>query len=87
MLRKFYLAIVMVYPCQFNRVHCFPHVIPVMARAMPGPSLVSTGNYHTLKRYFPTMAQARKWASYMLGTYSKGTREHPLHTGNQLSLF
>jgi hypothetical protein len=87
MLRKWYLVSLLVYPCQFGRVHCCPTILTIKTREQPKPSLSGFGNFYTAKRYFRSKAKAKKWAASMVGTYSKGTRENPLLTGGQLSLF
>ncbi|MFP3041345.1 hypothetical protein LQZ19_05930 [Treponema primitia] len=87
MLRKFYLALVLVFPCQFDRVHCCPYFATVKAHTLPGPALSTFGNYYTAKRYFRHKKSAQKWAAFMVRTYTKGPRENPLLTGGQLALF
>jgi hypothetical protein len=87
MLQDFFLAFVLVYPCQFNRVHCCPSVFPYKACALPKPSVSHVGNFFTVKRYFETKEEAKKFAAYMKQKFSKGTLENPILTGGQQSLF
>jgi hypothetical protein len=87
MLRKWYLVSLVVFPCQFGRVHCCPSILTIKTCAKPKPSLSGFGNFYTAKRYFRTQAKDQKWAASMVGACSKGTRENPLLTGGQLSLF
>jgi hypothetical protein len=87
MLRGFYLATVLVFPCQFDRVHCCPSVCPVMAPALPRPSLFHVGNYYTLKRCFRSKTKAQKWVAHVVSTHTAGPLKNPILTGGQLSLF
>jgi hypothetical protein len=87
MLRKFYLASVLVFPCQFGRVHCCPYFSTVMALALPHPSLFHIVNFYTVKRYFRSKTKAKKWAAHVVRTHTIGLLKNPILTGGQLSLF
>jgi hypothetical protein len=87
MLGKFYRASVLVYPCQFNRVHCCPYFSTGKASALPPPTLSAFGNYYTVKRYFRSYKKAHAWAAYIVTSYRKGSRENPILKGGQLTLF
>jgi hypothetical protein len=83
----FYQVFARVYPGQCNRVLVHTHVLPVTAPALPAPSLVSFGNFHTLRRYFTSPEQAEQWASYLRATYAKGPVRNPIVDGGQPGLF
>jgi hypothetical protein len=83
----FYQVFVHVYPGQFNRVLVHTHILPVTAPALPAPSLVSFGNFYTLRRYFPAREPAEQWASYLRATYAKGPVHNPIMDGGQYDLF
>jgi hypothetical protein len=87
MLRKFYLASVLIYPCQFCRVHCIPYFSTVKAPALPRPSVSGSYNYNTFKRYFRKQKKALSWAAFMVKTHTKGPLENPLLHRGQLFLF
>jgi hypothetical protein len=87
MRRRFYLASVLVFPCQFGRVHCCPFIFPVKSRTLPVPHLSHIGNFYNAKRYFRKKAKALAWAAYVVNTHTAGSLAHPLITGGQLSLF
>jgi hypothetical protein len=83
----FYQVFAQVHPGQFNRVLVHAFVLKVKAPELPAPSLVSFGNLHTLRRYFPAPEQARQWASSLRSAYAKGPVQNPLLRGYQLELF
>jgi hypothetical protein len=76
-----------VFPAQGERVIVISHIFRGKAQALPAPSLVSFGNFHTLKRYFPTLEQAKKWASLLHEKFTKGPAKNPTLSGGQLYLF
>lgn len=92
MISKFYLASVLVFPGQFNRIHCCPWVSVVHAPSLPSPSISSFGNYHSVKRYFSSGKKAHTWAARIVKKFSVGPKHNPLLSalmfhGGQLSLF
>jgi hypothetical protein len=82
----FYQVFAHVYPGQFNRVLVHTHILPVTAPALPAPSLVSFGNFYTLRRYFPAREPAEQWASYLRANYAKGPAHNPIVDGGQPEL-
>ena len=83
----FYQVFAQVYPAQCERILVKTHIFKVVAPALPEPSLVSIGNFHTLKRSFLTQEQAEKWASSLCQKFSKGPAKNPILGGGQLYLF
>lgn len=83
----FYQVFAHVYPGQFNRVLVHTHILPVTALVLPAPSLVSFGNFHTLRRYFSAQEQAEQWASYLRANHAKGPTHNPVMDGGQPELF
>jgi hypothetical protein len=83
----FYQVFTRVYPGQFNRVLVHTCILPVTASVLPAPSLVSFGNFHTLRRYFTSPERAEQWASYLRATYAKGPVRNPVMGRGQLELF
>jgi hypothetical protein len=80
---NFYLAMAHVYPGRDNRILVHTHIFREQASTCPAPSLVSFGNFHTLRRYFPTQAQAEQWTGYLRSTFTQG----PVCSDGQLTLF
>ena len=74
----FYQVFAQVYPAQCNRVLVKSHIFKVTAPALPESSLVSVGNFHTLKRFFPTQEQAEKWSSMLFQKFAKGPIKNPI---------
>jgi hypothetical protein len=89
-MRTFFQVFAQIYPGQCNRVIVHTHIFreqtssPAKRRILcPAPSLVSFGNFHTVRRYFRTQTRAEQWAEYLRTTYTKG----PARSGGQLELF
>jgi hypothetical protein len=83
----FYQTFVQIYPGHCNRVLVRTHILPVHAPSLPAPSLVSFGNFHTLRRYFPAPEPARVWAGYLRASFSNGPVKNPSLDGGQIALF
>jgi hypothetical protein len=82
-----------IYPGQCNRVIVSTHIFteqtssPAKRRILcPAPSLVSFGNFHTVRRYFRTQTKAEQCAEHLRTTYTKGPAHNPIMDG-QLELF
>jgi hypothetical protein len=82
-----YQVFAQVYPGQCNRILVHTHIFPVQVSALPDLSMASYGNFHTLRRYFPTAEQAQAWAEHLKSAYAKGPVENPIPDGSQQYLF
>jgi hypothetical protein len=76
-------AFVQVFSAQGNRVLVKSHIFKQFTNTLPQPSLVSVGNFHTLRRYFETQEQAEKWAALLHQKFSVGSARHPLASKEQ----
>jgi hypothetical protein len=89
----YYHVIAQVFPAQGCRVRVVTHIAPqYFPQAPPAPSLTSIGNFHTLRRSFPTKPLAAAWTEHLHITYTKGptknpTIKAPIFTDDQLLLF
>jgi hypothetical protein len=83
----FYQVFAHVHPGQCNRVLVHAHTFPVHCPVLPAPSLVSFGNFHTLRRYFPTPEQAQTWAGFLRSSFAIGPVKNPSLGGYQIELF
>jgi hypothetical protein len=83
----YYQVFAQVYPAQGNSVFAFTHIFKTEAPALPAPSLISFGNFHTLCRYFPTPEQAQTWACYLKSGFTKSPASNPIMDSGQIDLF
>jgi hypothetical protein len=84
---SYFQVFAQVYPGQCNRVIVWTHIFKEDAPALPAPSLVSFGNFHILRRCFPTPEQAEQWAGYLRSTFIQDPAHNPIMDGGQLYLF
>jgi hypothetical protein len=82
-----FLVLAQVYPAQGSRVIVHSHIFPVSAPALPAPSLGFFGNYHTVRRSFSNLEQAKNFAVYLRSTFAQGPRHNPILDGGQIELF
>jgi hypothetical protein len=83
----YYQVFAQVHPGQYNRALVHTNIFPVHAKALPARSLVSIGNFHTLRRYFPKAEQAQMWAEHLHTTHAKGPVKNPILDSCQINLF
>jgi hypothetical protein len=83
----YYQVFAQVYPGQYNRVLVHTAIFPVQAPALPAPSWVSIGNFHTLRLNFSNKEQAQKWADHLHATHTIGPVRNPILDGCQGELF
>jgi hypothetical protein len=83
---SYFQVFAQVYPGQYNRVLVHTYLFKEQAPALPPPSLLSFGNFHTLRRYFPTQAQAEQWSGYLRSAFIQGPAHNPSLDGGQLWL-
>jgi hypothetical protein len=83
----YYQVFAQVHPGQYNRVLVHTYIFMVQAPALPHPSWVCIGNFHTLRCYFPQAEQARKWADHLHSAHAKGPVKNPILDGCQGELF
>jgi hypothetical protein len=84
---SYFQVFAQVHPAQSNRISVHTHIYKTEAPALPAPSIVSFGNFHTLRRYFPTPEQAQTWACYLKSVFTKGSVNNPIMDGGQIQLF
>ena len=84
---QIYQVFAQVFTAQGERVIVNTHIFKGKAQVLPASSLINVGNFHTLRRYFPTLEQAKKWASLLHEKFTKGPAKNPTLSGGQLYLF
>ena len=68
----FYQVLAQVHPAQFGRVIVHTHIFVCRGASLPPPSLVSHYGFHTLRRFFSTIPQARKFAAHLRSNIAVG---------------
>jgi hypothetical protein len=66
-----------IFPAQYGRVHVVSCYFLCSGSVMPLPSLVSVGNFHTIRHCFPSMLKAQEFGALLRSRYARGPSVQP----------
>ena len=66
----FYQVCAQIYPVQFGGVKFHGVIFRCVGVSLPPPSWVSKYNFHTIKKYFTTLAQAKEYVYSLRSKYA-----------------
>ena len=85
-MQVFFQTFANVWPTHSGSVHVAGFVSHIAAAELPPPSLVSFGNFHTLRRCFTTQEEALKFGKLLKSRYAHGPTAAP-RSNKQPELF